>query len=162
MLLKVGEVAQKAGVTSQHISNLIKNGKITKNSDNLIEWDDVKHLFKKIDFNPTPSAPISPPQKQKIPEVAKSVQLKEYYKARSAGLDLKIAEGKVMDIAKAKDIYHKAFRTLRDNIMGLGENLAYYLATEKNVDKIQKKIDDEVTIIIKDFEKNLKNLNPLS
>lgn len=165
------QLARELGVRSQAIYDLIKRGRISRDSDGLIDFEKAKaEIAKRVrSFGKTAAAVVASAPAPPTPGLAgpsapspdaltyqSARASREQEEAQTARIKRLQLERRLIDRDATLGAVFTAFRTLRDQAMPLGRRVAARVATMTDARDIQDLIDAEMRLIFQQFaEKTL-------
>lgn len=162
------QLARELGVRSQAVYDLIKRGRIERDSDGLIDFEKAKatiaarvRAFGKtaaavVASAPTPGLAGPSPASKDILAYQAARAMREQEEALRARTNRLKDERRLIDRDATLGAVFTAFRTLRDQAMPLGRRVAARVATMTDARDIQDLIDAEMRLIFQQFaEKTL-------
>jgi len=182
------EVAERFGVTTQRISNMISKGELPVGSDGKIDWDVAQSIRGSFDpakvqgqqFNKVvggnaagrKNAKAAPPASDKPGltvvsgggsggggnQFQQAKTLEAVFKAKSGELKYRQLAGQLVEREVVKHDAHSAGRMIQQRLLGVGNRLAPMIAPMDDLVAIRKLVDQEMREVIEQMQRELTAL----
>lgn len=185
MYKSLSEIAKNKGFTRQYLSQLCKKNSVNKNEDGLYLVDDIERILK--NSNPLKSLNEKNKKVKEIEsfddkseedfdefyniddikDLIKNLNGKDYIEVKTekekiltakAKLEFDKLNNSLISVEKVKLISFEVSKRFKENILTISNRVSNLIAGESNPKVIKDIIDEEIKKVLKDIQKDLKDL----
>ena len=151
--MKTGEFATLIGVSRQAVLAAIKRGRLSKSASKVGEQWQIDPELGPVEYAQNVDMTRRPPRKghepvidgeSDYPDFNESRAKRIYYEAKLCEMEVKLREGKLVDVETIRNKSFKLGRQVRDAMLNIPDRISADLAAEMDAFKVHARLTKEI------------------